>query len=168
MSEHGSRSFLTLIGQQAGETGRALKYDPAMCDQVRMLAQDGLLPEEWCAHLGISMATLYRWANEYPEWEEAIVISWHLLAAFYAKKARENLNNPDLKATVLMEIMRKRFPSIWGKDPRGTQDHFEGRDRGASDDRPLLDPDEMKRAPDTVINDAIAKLEERRRVLKEG
>ena len=88
MSEHGSRSFLTLIGQQAGETGRAMKYDPAMCDQVRMMAQEGMLPEEWCAHIGISMATLYRWANEHPEWEDAVVIGWHLLAAFYAKKAR--------------------------------------------------------------------------------
>lgn len=162
------RSNITLIGQQPGEPGRALKYDQAFCDRVRDFAQRGMWPEEWCAHLGISMTTLYRWANEHPEWEEAIIIGWHLLSAHYARLARENLLNPDLRATVLMEVLRKRFPGIWGRDPKGTQDHFEARNRTADGEKPLLDPSEVRAASDDALREAIGRLEERRRVMREG
>ena len=132
------------------------------------MAQDGKFPEEWSAELGVTMATIYRWANEYPEFDEAVLISWHLLHAYWARYARENLNNPDLKAGLLMEMLRKRFPSTWGKDPQNTQTHFEARNKAQAGDQPLLDPSEVRTASDEAINDAIAKLEERRRIMREG
>lgn len=49
-----SRNHLVAIGQKPGAEGRARKYDPKYCDDVRLYAQEGLFPESWCARIGIT------------------------------------------------------------------------------------------------------------------
>lgn len=155
------------IGQPPGERSRASKYDPAFCDRIIEMAGKGLLPEQWAAELNIAMSTLYLWANVYPEFEEAVLIAYPKAAAIWLDNGMSNIKNPDFRTSIWVEVMRKRFPALYQREAY-TEEHFRDRDRGATDGKPLLDPEEMKHAPDTVINDAIAKMEERRRILKEG
>jgi hypothetical protein len=70
------------------------------------------------------MRTLYSWANERPEFEEAVEAAWHVLHAYFARLLRENLTNPALRQTTILQIMAKRFPSTWGQSPSNTLDHF--------------------------------------------
>ena len=70
------------------EPAAQCKYRPEFCQQVREMAQEGMFPEEWCAHIGVTVMTLFRWANRFPEFEEAVEISWHILHAYYANQVR--------------------------------------------------------------------------------
>ncbi len=168
MSDPRKRANIMLIGQRPDEPGRALKYDPEFCWTVRLLAQGGKFPEEWCADLGITMSTLYAWANRYPEFEEAVLIAWHLLNAYWTDYARKNLLNKDLRTAVLLEILRKRFPETWGKSARNTQDTFEARPRAQPEDLTSGTPRAMDDAARKTMDERelearIAALEQRRR-----
>lgn len=127
MSADTPHNFMVSIGQKAGESGRANKYDPAHCDTVRALAQDGHFPESWCATIGISKSTLYVWADKYPDFAQACEIGWILLAHYWTDFTRKNLTNPDLKTAPLLKVLSTRFPSIYGKNPRFTEDNFRDR-----------------------------------------
>lgn len=164
-----------LIGQKPGEEGRALKYDPEFCWTVRLMAQEGKFQEEWCAELGITMSTLFQWANVYPDFDQAVREAWHLLNAYWTAKARAVVENPvlysDLKATVFLEILRKRFPETWGKNARNTQETFENRDRGVVEDgarSPLADREAIRAADLDKLEDRIKQLEARRKAAEEG
>ena len=94
-----------------------------------------------------------------------------------AKGAREVVENPslysDLKATVFLEILRKRFPESWGNNARNTQETFENREITTPEDQeraksPLSDPDAIKQATMDQINARIAALEARRKAEGEG
>jgi hypothetical protein len=100
------------------------KYDGDASLKILAMAEGGMFPEEWCVELGISMRTLYSWANERPEFEEAVEAAWHVLHAYYARLVRQNLLNPSLRQNALLQVMAKRFPSTWGQAPTNTLDHF--------------------------------------------
>jgi hypothetical protein len=126
MATHGARLLPYPVKPDGSPL--AAKYDPAYCQLVRDLAQDGKFPERWCCEIGISMSTLYNWSDRYPEFEAAVTIGWHLLASHYTDKLVSMAENAEGKGqSALLELMRKRFPSLYGKTPRGTLDHFEAR-----------------------------------------
>lgn len=156
-----TRANIMLIKPQPGEQ-RALKYDPEFCWTIRTLAQDGKFPESWCAEIGVTMSTIYRWADEYSEFNEAVEISWHLLNHFWTEYAVTNLSNIDLRSTVLLELLRKRFPETWGKQPRNTLGNFQNRHatpegQSATGAAPAMSP------PNQTEADIMARLEQLRR-----
>ena len=127
-----SRADLVLIGQQPDEPGRALKYDPRYCEEIRLLAQDGKFPETWCATIGIHKVTLYRWADEYPEFEEAIRIAWVVLQDYWTRFAVTSIVTKDINQGILNTILKGRFPSLYSNKPEileGTLEHFEARNK---------------------------------------
>ena len=110
-------AHLRAIGQQPGEPGRASKYDPAKGygQRIRDLAQAGEFPEVWVAACGVTKQTLRNWCEAHPEFQEDMVIAFELLEAFWSRMPLSHLTNPDLRSTVLMETLRRRFPSPWSK-----------------------------------------------------
>ena len=159
-----SRADLVLIGQQPDEPGRALKYDPKYCEAIRMMAQAGEFPETWCATIGIHKVTLYRWADDHPEFEEAVMIAWVLLQSFWTKYAVTNLTNTDLRGNVLIRMLQRRFPGLYGGDTQieGTLEHFMARNT-----KTAAAPAPEANQPDIPITDRdamlakIAKLQDR-------
>lgn len=170
-----TRANIMLIGQKAGEQGRALKYDPEFCWTVRLMAQEGKFPESWCARLGVTMQTLFNWANTYPDFDQAVREAWHILNAYWTERAQQIVEHPalwsDLKATILLEILRKRFPESWGRNARNTQETFETRAKpieGEAQRSPLADPEKIRAADMDEIERRIAALEARRKAEGEG
>lgn len=169
--EGGRRNFLINIGQRPEDPSRAKKYDPIYCDLVRKLAEAGAFPETWCAKIGIHWATLYRWADEEPEFEEAVKQGWVLLQHYWTTYAQNNLANTDLRSTVLIKILTSRFPRLYGnaKAPEGTLEHFLAR----HDPPPMPTPGKLGAGegdgidsaapPRDVILQRIAELEKRLR-----
>lgn len=139
----------------------AVKYDPEHCWTIRELAQEGLFPESWCARIGVTLKTMYNWANTYPEFEEAFSISWHILHAYWSEEAKKAETGFGKRPpSVLLEILRKRFPSTYGQNPRNTHDHFEARnavDQAGADGT----PSDLGQLSDDDIAARIAALEER-------
>jgi hypothetical protein len=122
-----------IVKFEAPRASNRQKYDGAAPLKILAMAEEGMFPEEWCAVLGISMRTLYNWANERPEFEEAVEAAWHLLHAFWARLLRENLTNPSLRQNAILQVMAKRFPTTWGNAPRNTLDHFLARNSGEAE-----------------------------------
>lgn len=120
-------SKLVSVSNTAGGAP-ANKYDPEYCWAVREMAQLGMFVEEWCAAIGITMSTLYNWANRYPEFDQAVHESWYLLRAYWSKQARDSVQGVGRPPSVLIKILETRFPDTWGKtNPRNTQETFENR-----------------------------------------
>jgi hypothetical protein len=127
------------------------------CWAVRGWAQEGMFPEEWCAHFGITMSTLYNWANAHPEFEQACMEAWYLLRAFWTKKARDATQRAsDIPPSVLKTILERRFPDTWGKNPRNTQETFETRPGRPSEDEALPE-DQTPEAVRAMDSDTLAK-----------
>lgn len=101
-----------------------LKYEPRYCDMIRFMAQEGQFPEEWCANIGVTMVTMWNWCNAYPEFDDAYQISWHILHSVWSEKLRKSIHGSNVNQGIILEIMRKRFPATYGKNPRNTFDAF--------------------------------------------
>lgn len=108
-------------------------YHAGIPERVVAMAQQGRFPEEWCAELGVSMRTIYAWANDRPEFEDAVEHAWHLLHAYWARLLRENITNPAFRQSAALQVMAKRFPATWGKEPRNTLENFSARNERTSD-----------------------------------
>ena len=161
-------TFMAVIGQQPGATGRALKYDPAFCDVIRILAQGGDFPEAWAAEIGVSVETLRRWGHEYPDFKDALIAAKHLLATFWTRDIAENRKNG--KANPAMYgLIARRLPALFGKEPVDLSEYVL---RPASPDdaeapQEALTADQARAAP---TDDLTARLEalRRRRTEEQG
>lgn len=143
--------------------GPANKYDPEYCWTVRRLGQEGHLPEEWVAEMGVTLSTLYNWANTHPEFEQAMHEAHWLCRAFWAKQARHNLQGLGMPPSTLSLILQRRFPDMWGKNSVNLHQHFEDRNQSPDEDA-IHDtsPEALQAMSREDLQARIAALEERR------
>ncbi|MEH6836038.1 hypothetical protein [Falsihalocynthiibacter arcticus] len=162
------KQYLNILPVPTGraQDTNALKFDAELhCQMVRDLGQEGAFPAEWCAKIGIHRATLYRWANTYPEFEEALKVAWTLCQCWWEEKNRKSIDNKDAKTSLVIETLRKRFPHSWGLGAIDTEYDFERRPRditleeGTSTIAPTTE--EISAMPDTEIQERIRLLQER-------
>jgi hypothetical protein len=158
-----TRSNIVPIGPDGEETSNRLKYDPDFCMQVRVMATEGKFPETWCAEIGVTMQTMWNWANKYPEFDEAYRIAWHILHAVWTQKLADNINTRTNQA-MLIELLRKRFPATYGNVPRNTLDAFEARNDPPPQEEgyPQNTPGEIANMPDDDLHERIKQLQARR------
>ncbi len=140
-----SHRDLVAIGQKADEEGRALKYDPAFCDRIIEMAQDGQFPEVWCATIGIHRATFYAWGNKYPEFDEAIMRGWTILESYWGLYLQQNMTNTALRTAALIRLLQSRFPATYGRHPSNTFQHY--LDRNIPKDAAIKPSDEKGELP---------------------
>lgn len=107
--------------------GPANKYDPEYCHTVRELAQKGMFVEEWCAHIGMTMSTLYNWANRHPEFEQAVHEAWWILRSYWTERARLSIQGVGMAPSILAMILERRFGDMWGRNSVNLHEHFSNR-----------------------------------------
>lgn len=130
----------SLIEHESRRVGRPSLYHPSMCERIIEMAEDMKFPEQWARELGTSLPSIYRWANTYPELEDAIIQAWGILRAVYAEWLLERAVDPATRPGLVMMIMTRRFPEIYGKDAMGlTEGHFNLRDRTQTNVANLID-----------------------------
>ncbi|MEM8976290.1 MAG: hypothetical protein AAGD43_29850 [Pseudomonadota bacterium] len=153
-----------LIQKEAPHAQNANKYDPDYCWTVREMAQEGMFPEEWCAHIGITMVTMYNWANRYPDFDQACNEAWWILRAYWSKKARDSIQGVGMAPSILAMILEKRFPDTWGKNPKNTHEAFAARneDPQTGEDGLTKTPEEIRAMSLKDIDARIAAYQKRR------
>ena len=158
--------FLARIGQQAGERGRAAKYDLAHCDMVKRLAQGGKFPETWACEIGVSVETLRRWGHTYPEFRDALIIAKHLLGHYWTERVAEATNKPNTNSAMYALLMR-RLPALFGREPVDLTEYVLQPDSGEETDPVRLKSDQISVAS---TEDLLARLEVlgRRREVEKG
>ncbi|MBK8772906.1 MAG: hypothetical protein IPM06_21085 [Rhizobiales bacterium] len=109
-----TRQFLTRIGQQTDQPGRAALYDPTLHPgMVMRLAQIGEFPEVWAAEIGVSFMTLRNWMRLHVEFADAMEAARLLLEAYWTRNLIANRNNPSAKPGLYTLILR-RFSHYYG------------------------------------------------------
>jgi hypothetical protein len=145
------------------------RYDPEHGLTIRALAQKGKFPETWCAEIGVTMQTLYNWCHKHEEFDAHCRIAWHLLHHYWTEKAVSLLVHPTAKQTLLLEILRKRFPETWGDDPRNSFEGWKGSvkimNSSTEEGEEALDvtPDALGKMDRDDIDARIAAIEARRK-----
>jgi hypothetical protein len=154
---------LTTTGSEKDNYGPANKYDPEHCWSVRQWAQEGMFPEEWTARLGVTMPTMYNWANAHPDFETAMHEAWWILRSYWTEQARKSKQGIGMPPSILSMILEKRFPDTWGKNPKNTHETFQ--DRNKPDDPEALgdtSPEALRGMDKDDLVERIRALEARR------
>ena len=68
--------------------GRPSKYDPAYCDEIKDHMQEGASIASFAAQIGVARSTINQWAEDYPEFSEALKIGKAKCAAWWEEKLR--------------------------------------------------------------------------------
>lgn len=127
MAEKRFANLVVIVPGQFGDSHPANKYKPEFCQVVRVLGQSGQFPEEWVCSLGVTLRTLYNWADAHEEFDQALHEAHWLCRAYWARKARESMQGVGMAPSTLSLILQRRFPDMWGKNAKNMHAHFEDR-----------------------------------------
>lgn len=94
-------------------------YEPYLCDQIKMMAEEMQFPEQWAAEIGVTEMRMFSWIERYPEFAEAYAVAiTKLRAAFthelvHVAKGRR----PDAVGPLYALMAKKRFADLYGDAP---------------------------------------------------
>ena len=90
--------------------GRPTKYDKAYCQGVKDFMADGGCVTEYAAHIGVSKSTVYKWADEHPEFSDALTRAIEIGEAYWMRRLRSDLMvTKDCNAPLVKLYLANRF-----------------------------------------------------------
>lgn len=93
--------------------GRPSKYQPEYCEEVIACLAEGHSVTAFAGRIGVSRVTVFNWANEYPEFFNALKIGQARAVEFWekilAKVARDGGGN----ATAVIFALKNRAAEDW-------------------------------------------------------
>lgn len=94
-------------------------YDPYLCEQIKMLADDMKFPEQWAAEIGVTEARMFGWIERYPDFAEAYAIAITKLRAAFTQEMVHVAkgNRPKAIAPLYTLLAKKRFIDLYGDAP---------------------------------------------------
>ncbi|CAB4137608.1 hypothetical protein UFOVP319_47 [uncultured Caudovirales phage] len=113
----------------ANPVGRPSKYDPAYCDRVIELGNQGASIDEMAFELGVHDDTLRNWAGEHPEFFDAFTRAQLASQVWWERKGRTGMEKPtnEFQGSIWSRNMAARFPNKW-REVKGTE--LTGKDGG--------------------------------------
>ena len=94
------------------------KYDPAMCEQMIALGQEGASQKMMWSQLGISKSTAEGWKKKYPEFGEALDIALVHAQSYWETQLLANVENKNFNSRLVEIALRGQFQ----QDYRETRD----------------------------------------------
>jgi hypothetical protein len=89
--------------------GRPTSYRPEFCDDVIELGKQGKSLAQMCAHFDIARQTIDNWAEQHPEFLEALSRAKVHCQAWWEDKGMDGLAAGKLNAPVWKKSMEARF-----------------------------------------------------------
>ncbi len=91
--------------------GRPTKYDPAMCEVVMNLGEEGKSKAQIARSLGVTRETIDIWAKEHAAFSDAIKTARELALAWWEDRGQEGLllGSKGFNATAFIFQMKNRF-----------------------------------------------------------
>lgn len=92
--------------------GRPTKYDPAFCDEIVAMGQQGFSYAEMANGFDVIRDTLTAWAAEHPDFSAAVQRAKSASLAWWENEARNGINKGSaFNAALWAKSMSGRFPA---------------------------------------------------------
>lgn len=89
--------------------GRPTEYKSEYYDGVINAGAEGKSLTEFAASVDVWRQRLYEWADQFPEFADALKISRAKCRAFWEARGRENMANKEFNSSVWIFSMKSRF-----------------------------------------------------------
>ena len=96
--------------------GRPSDYDPAFCERVIELGEQGFSKVQIAAEFQVAKSTLQEWEKAHPEFSVALTRAMTLSQAWWERKGQDCLIMPTgatFQGNVWSRSMAARFPDDW-------------------------------------------------------
>lgn len=91
--------------------GRPSEYDPAYCERVLPLGEQGMSEAEIAKALGVPRTTMRSWAAQHPEFSSALAHARDLSLAWWEEQGRRGINRgSEFNASLYGKCVTGRFP----------------------------------------------------------
>lgn len=100
---------------------RPTKYDPEYCERAIEFMSEGYSTKAFAGSIGVSLSTVYKWMEEYPEFSESIKAAQAAGAMWWEKTLRQVASTGDGNASAAIFGVKNRSQEEW-KD-KIEQDH---------------------------------------------
>ncbi|MBN49970.1 MAG: hypothetical protein CMN85_10545 [Spongiibacteraceae bacterium] len=104
-----------------GAGGRPTKYDKRYCEMAIAYMQDGYSVTALAGHIGVARSTVFKWAEQNPEFSDALKTAQALAAMWWEDRLRAIAKGEDGNATAAIFGVKNRSSEEW-KD-KTEQDH---------------------------------------------
>jgi hypothetical protein len=91
--------------------GRPSKYQREFCEKIIQCGKQGMCVAEMADELDVRIATLYNWAEEFPEFLEAFSRAQEAAESYWAKSVRDGLKKApsEFQGPANLKYMAQRF-----------------------------------------------------------
>lgn len=105
--------------------GRPSEFKPEYCERLVNIMSQGASQGEAAKAFGITIKTLYNWAEAYPEFKEAMSTGKEYSEAWWEDMGRKGIQGllPKWNATGYIYTMKCRFKGQWQDDNHQKVDH---------------------------------------------
>lgn len=108
---------------ESAPVGRPSKYDLAYCEQIVAHMAEGASATSFAAEIDVARSTLNKWADEHPEFSEALSRAKAKCAAWWEKVGRASAQDGTGNATMIVFGLKNMSRDDW-------QDKFETQHSG--------------------------------------
>lgn len=102
--------------------GRPTTYDPKYCDEIVDFMAQGYSVTGFAGHIGVSRQTIYNWADQNPEFFDALKAANAAAGVWWETQLRNIVTGGDGNATAAIFGLKNRSADEW-RDKRET-DHM--------------------------------------------
>ena len=100
--------------------GRPSDYDPSYCDEVVDFLKDGFSLAAFAGHIGVARSTVYKWADEHPEFSDAVKTGQAGAVLWWEKANRASATNGQGNPTSIIFGLKNRAADEW-RDVKATE-----------------------------------------------
>lgn len=93
--------------------GRPSLYDPQYCDQVIDFMSSGYSIAGFAGHIKVARQTVYQWAEDHPEFSDALNQARAASALWWERNALKNAVEGEGNATMLIFGLKNRVADEW-------------------------------------------------------
>ena len=93
--------------------GRPSKYDQAFCDVARTFMVEGYSVTALAGHLGVARSTVFKWAEENPEFSDALKSGQASAALWWEKALRQVAKTGEGNASAAIFGVKNRSSEEW-------------------------------------------------------
>jgi len=99
--------------EATGPGGRPSKYDPAYCEAVIDLMENGYSITEFAGSIRVARSTVYKWADEFPEFSDALNTGQAISALWWENRLRDVAEKNEGNATAAIFGLKNRAADDW-------------------------------------------------------